>query len=420
MVLSRLLCVTVAAAVCGSALAQWPGIVQLGQGGEPTVTTLNNGTVYVTSHLPTQVFLSRDWGATYKLVKTFPESLGDMVGLPITNGTILSVFMPPQINGLMTRLSGDFGATWTNGIGIMGRPLDREWPAKHPSGAIYMVYSDGYIGGPDSKGIFISKSDDMGMSWSEVGRVDDSRPGTFAVDPHMVIGDDGTIHVLWTTSKDKNTIDEYKVASSTDGGRTFKNYVLLGTANKSQGDTQERWMLGGLAAGGKSNVAAFFVGYKLVDNLNTMQVFVRTSSDSGATYSPATSVVPNKEIAESVASYKRNRRGTPAVTWYSQCVAWADYDDFGKLHLVWYDNRTGQTQRGANALNVWHLRHTVLGDPYSEQVSKDFAAMRPPLDFVSCVADSKYVYATWPENDGSGSGWDFSGKLFVARKALTK
>jgi hypothetical protein len=46
------------------------------------------------------------------------------------------------------------------------------------------------------------------------------------------------------------------------------------------------------------------------------------------------------------------------------------------------------------------------------------------MDFECCVADSKYLYVSWTANEDSVVDWPkggaqlFTGKLFVARKAL--
>ncbi|MDI9639412.1 sialidase family protein [Kamptonema cortianum] len=383
------------------------------------MTSDDKGRVFVTSHIPTQVFVSNNWGESFKLTRTFEESLGDMVALPLGGDKVMAVFMPPKINGLLTRLSVDGGLTWKEGTGIMGRPLDREWPAKHPSGAVFMVYSDGYIGGPESKGIFIARSDDDGLSWKEITRVDNEPAGVFAIDPHIAILESGRICVLWTTSTDKNTIDQYRVAVSDDLGVTFKHKQTIAEIKKTDGDTQERWMLGCLAGYGKTRLAVVYSRHQQVGGANTLLTRVRVSENGGETFGEEQLAVPQDYLQESVATYKRPGVNPAEVSHYIQCEPWADYDTNGNLHLVWYDNRLGQVSRGSSRINTWQTFHTVLGNGKPSAISSPFQANRPPMDFLSCNADSRFVHAAWTENDGATRGWAFTGKLMFARKLLS-
>ena len=66
---------------------------KLGRGGEPYVSTDNQGSVYLSSHIPSQVFVSRDWGKTMKLSRTFGDSLGDVVAFAMPNGVLCMSYM---------------------------------------------------------------------------------------------------------------------------------------------------------------------------------------------------------------------------------------------------------------------------------------------------------------------------------------
>ncbi|MCB0826384.1 MAG: exo-alpha-sialidase [Armatimonadetes bacterium] len=405
-----------ASIVLATQSTNWEDPVVLGNGGEPTLALTETGKVLVTSHLPTQVFASSNKGVSFSLLNTFPESLGDTIVVPLKKEDMLVVFMPPQVNGLMTRLSEDGGKSWTKGIGIMGRPLDREWCVMLPDGTLRMTYSDGYIGGPKSKGVFLSESRDKGLTWKEISKVDREPEGSYAVDPGIVVTEDGGIHVMWAATEDYDTVSAYKVASSHDGGKTFDAPITLSAVVKTEGDTQERWMLGGLANHGKSTVTAYYLRYKDYAEGKVLECRYRTSTDSGKTYGEEKTLMPEKERAAAMSAYKNIGSKGAAVNHFVQCLTWADYDDYGRLHFIWFDNRIGQVDNPA--LNVWGLRHMMVGDKSSVLVNTPFRCVRPPLDFIACLATKDYIYATWSETPGSTNAWNFTGKLMVARKAL--
>ncbi len=400
------------------ASSQWPGIQKLGVGGEPTVTQDKEGTLYVTSHLPTQVFVSRDFGATFIKTVTFTESLGDMVCLPLGKGEVLGVFMPPKINGLMTRLSLDYGKTWKVGAGIMGRPLDREWPVQASDGTIYMVYSDGYIGGPDSKGIFISKSMDKGLNWGEIGRVDPEGEKRFAVDPHIVTSTSDRLYAYWAVSEDKDTVKEHRFGYSKDGGQSWTGIKTLNITNPELGDTQERWMLGGLASHGEKMVVGYFVGYQKIGSENVMVLQYRKSVDGGDTFSETKNVVTEKEIRQSMSERQKRRIGDGVNDRFMQSTAWSTFDAEGNLYFIWYESK-GQMKVGSQVLPIWELRCAKEGHT-SQAVGHEFAAVRPPMDFISCTADGKNLYITWVETPDMTRDWQFSGELWFGKKLLTE
>ena len=403
-------------------------VKEIGTGGESFVSTDSKGAVYVSSHLPTQLFVSRDYGATLSKPTDFEDSLGDMVNLALPDGRLLVTYMDRQIKGLIARTSQDFGMTFTKGAAPFDRPLDREWPAFDSARKkIVMTYSDGYIGGPKSKGSYVSVSSDYGLTWKETARTDNEPAGRYAVDPHLVTSGDGKIYAFWNTSTDYDKVDNFRFSRSLDGGHTFTDHQTLQEVPASSGDTQERWMLGGLAAFGPQTVSTFYVAYsKLTVEeaiTNSLQVFVRTSTDGGKTFGPA---IPAEDPAEQKAAAKELQSKLIAngpLAFPLEVEVWGAYDLTGKLHLVYFDNRNGHRLVNGKPLPVWQLRH-VQFDPKtgkslpSEPVSEPFAAARPAMDFICCCADAKNLYVSWTENRDSANAWDFTGKLMFARRSL--
>jgi hypothetical protein len=399
----------------------------VGTGGETFVSTDGKGTVYISSHIPSQILTSRDSGASFGAPVSFPDSLGDVTHLALPDGRVIVTYLDRKLNGLIAQSSKDYGKTFTKGNAPFNRPLDREWlayDAKRKQTAL--IYSDGYIGGPKSKGVFVAVSPDDGITWKETARVDNETAGSYAIDPHIVSLSDGTLVGFWNTSVDYDKVNSFRTARSLDGGKTFTGHQTLQVIDPASGDTQERWMLGGLASFGKSEVSAFFVRYESMalesGPLNTMRVCVRTSKDGGKTFGPARNVTRPDELTSSAASFLGGR--LDATEPFRQVMAWGAYDPTGTLHLIWFDNRYGQSRVGEKSLSRWQLRYAALRpgqkDAVSEPVGKPFAAARPALDFICCAADRNFVYVTWTENQNSASGYDFSGTFMFARKKLAK
>ena len=62
-----------ALALTAAANAQWADVKQIGRGGESTVASDGEGNVYITCHLPSSLYVSRDWGATFNRTIQFPR-----------------------------------------------------------------------------------------------------------------------------------------------------------------------------------------------------------------------------------------------------------------------------------------------------------------------------------------------------------
>jgi hypothetical protein len=158
-----------------------------------------------------------------------------------------------QASGLTVSVSHDGGLTWgdpailqLDGVTSAGTPVptdifnDKEWIAADPfSGTVYVTWtrftfdSDGnYLESP----IMSVRSTNFGRTWSSPTRVAPSLTGfkggitPFGSGSNPQVGNDGTLYVAYETSVCKtvncdsaNDHDAVVVATSTDGGRTFRN-----------------------------------------------------------------------------------------------------------------------------------------------------------------------------------------------------
>ncbi len=415
------------AATATSALAQWTDRISIGKGGEPTIATDGKGNVYATGHLPCGLFVSRDWGATFAPAKQFPNGFCDIHLFAWPDGRVNISFIKPGVSGLTSWFSTDNAKTLTEGKGVDG-PLDREWLVGNPvNNEVYMDYSNGYIGGPKSKGVFLAASSDGGKTFQERGRADNEKPGSYAVDPHIACSADGKIYAMWLASTDYNNIDGVGISVSTDGGKTFTNHQRVADYHKSWGDCQERWMLGCLAASGKDTLAVAYADYGeyLVDGetYHPLLAYYRVSKDGGKTFSAPKTVSSSADIVASIRGFNARKKDNINLPFYLQTLPWICADPSGRIHIAYEDNRSGQGEINGKAFDKWQVRFATMSDMSkgfgpSEQVSEDVLCNRPPLDFISCAADSKRAYIIWVETPGAAQGWAFSGDLKVARKIL--
>ena len=160
------------------------------------------------------------------------------------NGEVYVVWWSPA--GIMFDKSTDEGETWLDtDINVTGFPVT--WIYSIPglelgvsfpiiacdrsngpyNGTIYVNWADKRSGGNNAD-IWLVKSTDGGLTWSDPIRVNDDPPGKHQFFNHMAIDQvTGKIYIVFYDRRnytDQNT-DVY-VASSDDGGETFTNFKI--------------------------------------------------------------------------------------------------------------------------------------------------------------------------------------------------
>ena len=163
------------------------------------------------------------------------------------NGEVYVAWWSPQ--GMMFDRSLDEGETWMDadvnitGFGIqwittipgiqtgVSFPViacDRSNGPNH--GNIYVTWTDKRSGGNNAN-IWLAKSTDGGMTWSEAKQVNDDGPGKHQFFNYITVDQvTGKIYVIFYDRRnysDSNT-DVY-IAISSDGGETFANYKISDT-----------------------------------------------------------------------------------------------------------------------------------------------------------------------------------------------
>ena len=429
--ISTLICL----AFTATSSAQWKDVHELGRGGESCVSSDGAGNVYVVAHLPGAIYKSTNWGASFSRLKEFPKSLSDFVVSSRPDGHVNVAYLRPKIDGLAVWRSTDFGKSFSQGDDLLG-PFDREWLVANPkTGKLLMDYSDGYIGGPKSKGAFMVTSSDNGATFGHPVRIDREPSGSYAVDPYLTRSPGGRIYAMWNVTTDYNTVDCYRMAYTDDEGLTFSKPVTVATFPKVVGgkkvDTQERWMLGCIQAVGQKGIAVLYPSYErvTVDRKpeTIFAVHCTFSIDGGKTFSKGKAVLSKTEQAAAIRSFRKGKVSKLTYPRFIQTLPWMAVDSKGTLHMVLTDNRAGTTSVNTTNLAKWQVRHAECRDLKTgfgptEAVSQVYAARRTPMDFLSCATDSKYVYVSWtatPNSDADYPGLEiFTGKLLCARKPI--
>jgi hypothetical protein len=231
---------------------------------------------------------------------------------------------------------------------------------------------------------------------------------------------------MWEVSSDYDTIDRFDFSYSTDGGQTFTGHKELARFNKNF-DTQERWILGSIIGYGRDNIAVVYPNYDdvTVDGIvyHPLLQHYKYSTDGGKTFSEGKTVSSYAEIENAIRSFVAHQKTKANYAYYIQTLPWLCSDPDGGVHLAFEDNRSGQGLSKTAYFDKWHVRfassaNLAQGFGPSERVSDDVICKRPPLDFLSCAADSKRAYITWTETPGASDDWRFTGNLWVGRKSL--
>jgi hypothetical protein len=210
-------------------------------------TTMDGGKTWTNVVLP---------HLTYQTGSTGLLSLMDSAGDPVVAfGPHNTVYYANIVfsrladaNGLAVSVSHDGGLTWDepsivqlDGVNPDGTATptdifnDKEWIAADPfSGTVYLTWTrfDGNVESP----IMMKKSTDFGRTWGEAVRVapslDGFKGGITPFDQGSIpqVANDGTLYVAYEASVCKTLNcdsptdhDAIVVATSTNGGRTFKN-----------------------------------------------------------------------------------------------------------------------------------------------------------------------------------------------------
>jgi hypothetical protein len=132
--------------------------------------------------------------------------------------------------------SNDGGRTWTKRLdvsptaGVSTRPR----VAIEKGGAIDVVWTD-TASGENSPDIFFTRSTDGGHTWNKP--IDISNTPGISSDPVVAVGQDNTIHVVFTDDGRGDRNRDVFYTSSTDGGKTWSKDRSLENVSNTPGDS---------------------------------------------------------------------------------------------------------------------------------------------------------------------------------------
>ncbi|TLZ63529.1 MAG: exo-alpha-sialidase [Methanobacteriota archaeon] len=187
---------------------------------------------------------SNNGGATWtpKVLVGAPGTIGGIVNVA-PDGTVLATWWSYVSDDVMFDRSFDGGATWGPDVrvndlpGSAASPLLSDPPvlpsmAVAPNGTVYVAYEDyrnGYPGGNPNGNmdIFLSRSTDLGATWSPGVRVNDDTTSARQWMPDIAVDPFGGIHLAW--EDDRSGAHNIYYANSTDGGATFGPNVRVTT-----------------------------------------------------------------------------------------------------------------------------------------------------------------------------------------------
>src|SRR5579884_3180464 len=104
----RTLSLCAALTLASFAAAQWD-VKKIGHGGESSIASDGEGNVYVTCHLPSNLYISRDWGNSFDRSFRFVNSLGDMFVLARPHKAVNVTTIRSKLDGIASWYSVDGG-----------------------------------------------------------------------------------------------------------------------------------------------------------------------------------------------------------------------------------------------------------------------------------------------------------------------
>jgi len=268
-------------------------------------------------------------------------------------------------------------------------------------GIIHAVWED-YGADPALGNIMYANSSDGGRSFGERVMVDDAvTASTHQARPHIALGSDGVVHVVWEDYRRHPELGDIYYSRSTDGGRTFGADVLVDDPIT----VTSRQINPALAVDSRGHIHIVWEDYR--DNIELANIYYAMSSDRGQTFSG------DKRISE-VFDHAVHQ-GRPIIVTHGRdtvYVVWEDYrntpplgdiycavsddggetfgdnltvddpitvssrqirpaaavDDTGIVHVVWEDYRD-DPERG----NIYSARSIDGGRTFQQDVMVDAA-----------------------------------------------
>jgi hypothetical protein len=377
---------------------------------EPSITTDGSGGVYClwkdgASGVSKDFFsYSHDWGQTWSPGKAPVDWNYEWQSDPVVRvdkyGTLHLVALSynSQVNdysaceytrsfdrGLTFELARDANTTG----GGSGQFIDREWFCLDGDN----VYLDYHVGNTQ----WFNASYDGGDTWEPAIKLNPSTSGW--ISGPCAVAPDGTLYVTWEDSN-RNIY----VVKSTNQGQSFGQPRLVIQARGYDFNLRPTyWVLQCLCVDKLGRVYICWTEGKGRSGYGTDRghTFIVRSTDGGQTWSAPIEI--NDDVGLIAPPI------VPDFPYRPKMQPWMVCDEFNRLHVAWYDARTG----------LWEIKYSYSTDgglTWSPNVTVSDTSFnwddRNYGDFLSVCVDDQYVYVCWYDPR------DYRYKMFIDKAKL--
>lgn len=302
------------------------------------------------------------------------------------------------LGGIYYSRSLDGGLTFGSPVEVLNldvmpdqKIIDRPWMVidrsnTNTAGNIYITSMNAKDAAPEYHP-FISTSTDNGNSFS-LATIDGENwlSGDFVTSPMPTptVQNNGVLHVIYPSLVfSQNTMAQYILASSSDGGTTF-NYQSVFASNESASNNDPLPKKGYLLQKDPSdnNHIAFFFPSNVNDDLD---IYFTETFDAGANWSNPTRI-----------------NDDPIANDRLQDLVWADFNETGDLIVTWRDRRNAPESGYETASEIWAAYRPNGSNTFESnfQITDETVAYNEVLalagnDFMSVQLVDQIVHTTW-------------------------
>jgi hypothetical protein len=274
-------------------------------------------------------------------------------GTPATASTPNSAGVPPHFTYVRTTIveRGAVGFAVPGVIGFAGKFTDKEWmeidlnsAADSPcAGSIYASWTD-FHGPLGNSPIKFSRSTDGGATFTQPRNISTGGPnGTpFNQGVDIAVAPDGTIHVAYQGFDRSTGLNSIQAVRSTDCGKHWSQPVRVSLISNPQAPgVAFRTPTFAFLAVDNSDPNIVYAAYQSFEG--DYDIYVRRSTDAGATWGPAVQVNEDPGARHQI---------FPTIEVSN-----------GALHAAWYDFRNSLTPQN-EALDVFYACTNCAGNVY--------------------------------------------------------
>jgi hypothetical protein len=313
---------------------------------------------------------SVDGGATFNknfLIKPANGNItGDATAAIDGSGTMYAVCQDYGISQVRLSTSTDKGANWSAPASIQSAP-DKPWIGASQSspGTIFVTWLGDAAG--------IKRSTDSGKTWGQVHPLGFLNHGTA-----IMVGSSGVVHVPFSPNG-----GDIRYARTKDLGNTWDATKTIGQTGtfcwSDCGSRQHPILGGGADTTGKYAAVAWAATY--TGGEGDEDIWVIYSSNSGDTWTKPIKVNDNT---------KKSRQFQP----------WVAVDDYGRMHVVWTDQRNGK-------LDTYYARSlpdaTKGFEPNVQVNDKSGSIVSDILDYKGIAVYGNDVFVTFEDSRNGNS-----------------